>query len=181
MQSFVGDGVRPVLRRKIKSNRMRWLQQRRPREWPVSVKAVHSRGTLGTGGQPFGWCELLVGCAGWPPVGRDYCGAMVNGSLPGGSRNKAHLGNGLHCPAGRLRPTALCRRSRLSRALSALFGCMTSCWACCGATSKARNGFTAKNTYVSTQVCDAKHRTVAAVRGTVTLEKWNGGCAPSAR
>ena len=26
---------------------------------PVSVKAVRSRGTLVTGGQPFGWCELL--------------------------------------------------------------------------------------------------------------------------
>ena len=39
---------------------------------------MRSRGTLGTGGQRFGWCE---GFAGWPPVGWDYAAALVNGSL----------------------------------------------------------------------------------------------------
>jgi hypothetical protein len=32
---------------------------------------------------PFGWCELLSRVQGWPPVGWDYAGKLVNGSLQG--------------------------------------------------------------------------------------------------
>jgi hypothetical protein len=54
-------------------------------------------------------------------------------------------------------------------------------WAIKGMPGHLRDGLTARNTYVSTQVCDAQHRTVAVVRGTVTPEKWNGTRARSAR
>jgi len=28
------------------------------------------------------------------------------------------------------------------------------------------------NTFVSTQICDAQHRTIGVIRGKITLEKW---------
>jgi hypothetical protein len=49
----------------------------------VEARAWEREEDWGPAVSPFGWCELLSRVQGWPPVGWDYAGKLVNGSLQG--------------------------------------------------------------------------------------------------